>query len=98
MRLCLVLALLSFLPGCATDDYSRPGTWHATGVNDANLRAMLAERAQAYRGVGANTERGQPGSLAVRRLEQGRRQPLPDSRVSRVGPAGGEDTGTSDAR
>jgi hypothetical protein len=79
-----LLAVL-LLAGC---DINRPGTWQASGVNDANLRAMLAEPAHAVRGVSARTERGQPASLAIRRLEQGRRQPLPDSRASQIGATG----------
>lgn len=80
--------LVLLLAGCAaTDDFRRPGTWQASGINDANLRAMLAEPGHAVRGVGARTERGQPASQAIRRLEQGRRQPLPDSRAAQIGAA-----------
>jgi hypothetical protein len=77
-----LLAALLLLAGC---DYERPGTWRATGVNDANLAAMLAEPGHAVRGVAAPNERGQPASAAVWRLERGRRPPLPDSRASNVG-------------
>lgn len=75
----LVVLLLG---GC---DFQRPGTWHASGTNDANLRAMLAEPGHAVQGVAPRAERGQAGSIAIYRLEHGLRQPLPDSRASTVG-------------
>lgn len=77
----LGLAIL-LLGGC---DYQRPGTWHASGVNDANLRTMLAEPAHAVSGVAAQTERGQPASLAVYLLERDRRRPLPNTRAALIG-------------
>jgi hypothetical protein len=75
------LAVL-LLAGC---DFERPRTWSASGANDANLRAMLADPSDAVRGVAAPTDRGQPASVAIYRLEQGRRPPLPDSRASAIG-------------
>lgn len=82
------LFLLASLAGCAGgDDFSRAGTWRASGVNDANLRLMLAEPRDAARGRGATTERAQPGSLAITRLARDRRRPLPDSRAARIGAA-----------
>ncbi len=80
---------LMLLAGCTGDDFSRPGTWQPAGLNDANLRAMLADPSHAERGVAAGTERGQPASTAIQRLEQDRRRPLPDSRVARIGVVGG---------
>jgi hypothetical protein len=77
-----ILAAALLLGGC---DHERPGTWRATGVNDANLAVMLEEPSHAMRGVGTRTDRAQPASLAIRRLEQGRRPVLPDSRASTVG-------------
>ncbi|PZW48410.1 hypothetical protein C8P66_105159 [Humitalea rosea] len=80
--------LLLLLAGCAGgQDYERPGTWHATGVNDANLALMLAEPSHAERGVGAATDRADPGIRAVTQLGEGRRPPLPDSRASAIGAA-----------
>jgi hypothetical protein len=81
----LLLPLAACGPG---DDFLRPGTWHPTGANEANLAAMLAEPAHARAGVAARTERGQPGSQAIRLLEQDRRRPLPDSRAAAVGNIG----------
>lgn len=79
---------LMLLAGCGRDDFSRPGTWQPAGLNDANLLTMLADPSHAERGVAAIGERGQPASAAVLRLEQDRRRPLPDTRVSRVGATG----------
>lgn len=81
-----LLVLAVWLAGCGTgEDFSRRGTWQPVGANDANLRTMLAEPAHAVRGVAAPTERGQPASLAIRRLELDRRRPLPDSRAAEIG-------------
>jgi hypothetical protein len=79
-----VLAGLLLLAGC---DAERPGTWRATGVNDANLGLMLAHPSHAQRGVAASGERGQPASTAIQRLERGLRPALPESRASAIGAA-----------
>ncbi len=83
-RLFLFLLLLA---GCAGggDDYARPGTWAPSGVNDANLRAMLANPADATQGQAARTERAVPATLAIRRLERDNRRPLLNTNASRVG-------------
>lgn len=84
------MLLMLALGGCGTgDDFTRPGTWNPTNANAANLAAMLAEPGHARRGVAAPTERGQLGSQAIRRLETGRRPPLPDSRAASIGQVGG---------
>ena len=86
-RLILLLALP--LAACGPgDDFARPGTWRPTGANEANLATMLVEPAHARAGVAARTERGQPGSHAIRLLEQDRRRPLPDSRAATIGSIG----------
>lgn len=89
MREVRIVLLLLMLPlaACGRGDFARPGTWQAGGVNDANLRLMLADPGDAVRGRAAPTDRAQPGSLAIRRLERDRRRPLPDSRVARIGGA-----------
>lgn len=76
------------LPCCAPSDFDRPYTWQATGVNDVNLRAMLAEPRHALSGVGATTDRAEPGVAAIVRLNEDRRKPLPDSRAAQVGAVG----------
>jgi len=88
--------VLLLLAGCGgPQDAERPGTWQATGVNDANLAAMLADPHDAVLGVAAGTERAEPGSAAIRRLERDRRRPLPDSRASSIGGAGGAPAGAA---
>ncbi|WPB83915.1 hypothetical protein [Sediminicoccus rosea] len=87
MRALAALLCLA-LPACAPTDFDRPYTWHATGVNDVNLRAMLADPRHAVSGVAAATDRARPGVDAIQRLNEDRRRPLPDSRAAQVGAAG----------
>jgi len=61
------------LAGCTAPDsgdvIDREGMWRPTGVNEANLRAMVADPAHLSRGVEAETlARGEPAALAGRRL------------------------------
>lgn len=81
----MLAGAMALLAGCGPDDFSRPGTWQATGANEANLRAMVAEPAHLQRGVAATTERAQPATQAIRRLAADRRRPLPDSRAAQIG-------------
>ena len=97
MRSAVAVAALVLLAGCA-DDYARAGTWQLSRVNDANLRAMLVNPADAARGAAAGGERGQSGSLAVEHLEQGKRPVLPDIRLTRVGASTGGSAGGGNAR
>lgn len=96
MRLPLLL-LAVLLPACATDPLDRPGTWRATRANEANLRAMIADPRDLAQGRDAGTSRGQAASVAIERLETGRRFPLPASTLSRVAPSGQEPQGGSPA-
>ncbi len=80
-----LVALLLAMPGCAQTDADIPGTWRPSGVNDQNLRAMLANPADAYGGVGATTSRGDSGGRAVTRLLTDRRRQLLDVTSSRIG-------------
>ncbi len=80
MRLIILhTPILALLLGACGDDMARPGTWRATGANDANLRAMIEDRHDLRQGRAAYGERGQAGSVAIERLESGRRLPLPAS-------------------
>lgn len=87
MRAIRIVLLMWPLAACGGGDFARPGTWQASGVNDANLRLMLADPQDAARGRAATADRAQPASLAIRRLEGDRRRPLPDSRAARIGGA-----------
>jgi hypothetical protein len=84
-----LLALLA-LPACGAGDFSRPGTWQATGVNDRNLQAVPAH---AARGVSAPDERGQAGTAPVGRLLRNTRPALP----ARGGALAGESSPPSPA-
>ena len=96
------LLLLAALAACAEDPFDRPGTWRPAGVNETNLRAMVADPAHLARGVGAGTERGQAGSRPVTQLEAGRRPALPTTRLTGIGQTtggtGGDGGGMGGAR
>jgi hypothetical protein len=92
----LCLLALGAAAGCTEDQFERPGTWRPTGANEANFRLMVADPAQLRPGVGVGTDRGQAGSGPITRLEAGRRAPLPDTRVSKIGQVGTGDTGGGD--
>ncbi len=72
-----ILGLLLVLGACADTDFDRPYTWQAEGVNERNLRAMVADPAHLTRGAAAATDRGQQASAAISALEAGRRPALP---------------------
>jgi hypothetical protein len=88
--LCL-LALAACAPGGR--DFSREGTWAPAGVNERNLRAMLADPSHGRRGIGAAEERGDAGAAPVTRLVEDKRKPLPPTTGQRAGgsqaPGGG---------
>ena len=65
-----LLAGTAALCGC-TDPYQREGTWHATGVNEANLRALVADPSDLERGVSHRGTDGQLAAVAVARLRAG---------------------------
>ena len=89
-------ALLA-LGACTDDPFERPGTWRATGVNDANMRAQIVDPAQLQRGAGAGTDRGQAGSAPITVLEAGKRPQVPSTELARVGRTSGAG-GASGAR
>lgn len=63
----LLAALL--VGGCATEPWDREGTWRATGVNDANLRAMIVDPAHLSRGAQpAVASRGEAAARSTGRL------------------------------
>ena len=78
-----ILGLALVLGACAPDtyfppsDFERAGTWQAEGINDRNLRAMVADPAHLTRGASAPNDRAQQGVAAINALEEGRRPPLP---------------------
>jgi hypothetical protein len=91
-----IVALALGLAACADSyiaptDFERRGTWQAEGINDRNLRAMVADPSHLTRGVGAATDRGQAGSAAVTALEAGRRPRLPTG----LSDVGGQESGSA---
>ncbi len=85
-----LLWLLPLLTGCADnpisgDPMQRPGTWAASGDNDVNLRAMIADPRDLQ--AGANTPNGLAveAAPAVGRLLAGKPLPLLDEPTSQLG-------------
>lgn len=78
------LLITPLLGGCQ-EPFTRAGTWHATGVNQANLDAETVNPADAVAG------RGLPGSdavldaAAVNRLYDDKTKPLKIESTSSVG-------------
>ncbi len=74
--------------GCSaydlTDPYNRPGTYNPTGVNDANLRAMVVNPHDLVEGTGERTTTGAVAAPPVARLLAGKRYPLPDLNAASV--------------
>ena len=89
-RISLLVIVTAFsAAGCSDPEIDRPGTWKPTGINDQNLRAMLANPQDSYNGTGALTSRGDSGSRAVARLLADRRRALLDASLSHIAPSSG---------
>ena len=86
VRSCLAALLLSAC-GSMVDPTQREGTWRPSGVNDANLRAMIADPAHLQEGVGDPRGRSRQAADAIERLEDDALRSLPDVRASTVGPS-----------
>ena len=74
-RTCGSLAILVLLSGCF-DPFREPGTWHATGVNQANLDAEATDRRDT---VAGHQDPGSDAILdtaAIVRLHAGAPRPL----------------------
>lgn len=80
-----VTALLLSLAGCIDNSFERPGTWQPAGVNDRNLRAMIADPDDLERGSAALRERGAAGANAATRLLTEQRRALPVTSSRQVG-------------
>lgn len=81
----LLLLLPAALAGCgAIDPLARPGVWHPTGANDANLRAMAANPQDLAGGVGSPLADGTLAAAAVARYHADRVKPLPDSGLAAI--------------
>jgi type IV pilus biogenesis protein CpaD/CtpE len=71
------------------DPYQRTGTWENSGINDANLRAMISNPLDLQRGAGASSSEGQEAVAAVTRFRTGSVKELPSSTLSEVGGSSG---------
>ncbi|MGI4795254.1 MAG: hypothetical protein ACRYG8_14520 [Janthinobacterium lividum] len=81
----LVLLVASGLSGCTrTDPLLNRGLWNPSGVNEANIAAMVANPADLYRGVDAPGADGTRAAAAVLRLETNRVKPLASSSITTV--------------
>jgi hypothetical protein len=80
--------LTAALAGCTghDDPFQRPGTWHLTYDNDANLAAMVADKHHLVEGVGDPASPGVLSAQAVHRLLTDHVKPLP---TTEIGPIGG---------
>ena len=67
-----------------TDPFLRPGTYNPTGVNDANLRAMVANPHDLVQGTGAEASTGAEAAPPVARVLAGKRYPLPTLNAASV--------------
>ncbi|WP_372624094.1 hypothetical protein [Falsiroseomonas sp.] len=69
----LALPLLLAVAACGgPEPYERPGTWRATGANEANLRAMVVEPAHLTRGARPlAASHGERAAIAAERLGRG---------------------------
>ena len=80
----LIGALL--IAGCNIYDLTdqRPGTYSVTGINDANLRVMVANPHDLVEGAGTGVTSGAEAAPPVARLLAGKRYPLPSLNAASV--------------
>jgi hypothetical protein len=91
MRMMTTAALVLLLAGCSgmNNPSEREGAWRPSGVNDRNLRAMVADPAHLTQGVGSGGTVGPAATQPVDRLYRDQVRPLPETRIAPVGAAGG---------
>ncbi len=71
----LILAFPLLLVACG-DPYQRPGTWQATGVNDANLKTQVIDKTDLVTGHADPGSDGTLDAAAVDRLQQDKAKKL----------------------
>jgi len=95
---CLMFALLA-VAGCNAqqDPFERAHTWAPTGVNEANLRVMVADPNDLAGGVDEPNSLSAESTPAVRRLLTGQRRPLPVVNASSISTASAPPPAGADA-
>lgn len=91
-RLAGLLLLLLAAGGCSASpgwQHDREGAWTPSGVNDHNLRQMVADPAHLHWGIGTDRPVGPGAADAVERLNPDRVRRLPDTGIVRIGGGGG---------
>jgi hypothetical protein len=96
LPLSFIPCLLAGLAGCS-DPYLQAGTWHATGVNADNLRAMVADPADLAWGVSQPGTDGQLVAAAVVRLRTGQVKSVQSDSVAKIGSGSAAATQSSSA-
>lgn len=85
-NLALIAPLLA-LAACTPDRMQDAGTWQPKYVNDANLRAMLANPSDLVAGQAATGSWGQEGASAVQRIVEDKVREMPGSNTTTVSSA-----------
>ncbi|MGI4747262.1 MAG: hypothetical protein ACRYGI_13305 [Janthinobacterium lividum] len=68
------------LGGC--NPFDQPGTWHATGVNQANFDAEAVDKTDTVAGHGTPGSDAQLDAAAVTRLHNDKTKPLKNESTS----------------
>ena len=84
-----LLVLVSMAPLLAAcNPWETPGTWRATGDNDHNLRAMVADPRDLASGIGSEAARGPAAATPVLDLMAGKRRKLQSTSTETSGESG----------
>ena len=90
LRVVACAAAAFVLPACTEiDPLTREGVWRPLGVNETNLRAMVAVPSDLVAGRAARSSDGNQAAKAMDRLRFDRVYPLPNAGISKVGAGAG---------
>lgn len=89
-RLLVPLLLATLVLGGCGNPFDQPGTWHATGVNQANLDAEAVDKVDTVAGHGTPGSDAMLDTAAVLRLHSDKTKPLKNESTT----AGGGSTGS----
>ncbi len=89
----ILFALPLLAAGCMTPEpFEREGTWRATGANQTNLRAMVADPSHLDRGIApATPTRGEAAARGISRSTGANAPRLPSGNTGTVANRGGGD-------